>query len=118
MKRLNTHVSTMQATLQQRPEILFAVRMNHAAHVLFSMIDNSVVVFVLKTSVTGEFIGIEFGTLTHVLFYEALQSGNVAVLYYLRSHLRRASIISTLQAADDNNFVNSSPTLTHLLTFR
>lgn len=40
MKRLNTDVSAFDSTLQQRPEILKAIRMDHSVNILLGVIDN------------------------------------------------------------------------------
>src|SRR5262249_32135767 len=61
MKRLNRNIRAMNATLKQPPEILRALRVNLSLHVLYRVINNSLVVIVLKAGVSGEFIRVEFG---------------------------------------------------------
>src|SRR5947209_797759 len=119
MKRFNTHIRAMQTTLQERPEIIRALRVNQTAHVLLCVIDDLVIVVIFQSCITGKLIGVEFRTLANILFHDALKSLSIAVLYDLRHHLTRAAVfLLALQDSHYHHFANSPATVDFLLTLR
>src|SRR5665213_176481 len=55
--RFDAHVGTIQAALQETPEVLHTVRVDVAANVLFSMIDDLMNELLFKSPVRNQFVG-------------------------------------------------------------
>ena len=53
MKRLNSNVGSTKPALQQRPEVLYALRVNLAAHILFNMVNSRVNVILSRDFLIG-----------------------------------------------------------------
>ena len=59
MERFHAHVGSVQAALKQTPEVLHAVGVNAAAHILNRVIDDGVIVLRAQAIVRFEFITVE-----------------------------------------------------------
>ena len=67
MKRLNVHVSSFQASLEQRPEVFKAVRVDVAFRVALKMVYNLAVVIFRQIVIGHERIGVHRRTFQHIL---------------------------------------------------
>src|SRR5438067_639246 len=79
MERLYAHVSSRYATLQQRPEVLQAVGVYAAIHVLSGMIDNLVRVVSCQSFIGKQSVSIESHTRFYVLANFRLQCALAAI---------------------------------------
>src|SRR5208282_2010820 len=96
MKRLNRNVGSRNAALEQRPEVLKAVGVYAAIHVLSRMVNDLVRVFGCQTFIRLQRIGIERRASGDVLAYFILQNlfatarndsgANLAALALVDSH--------------------------------
>src|SRR5271154_1594554 len=66
MKRLNTHIGSLDGTFQQRPKIFHLVGVDRAVYISFGMVNNLMSVFI-KAVVRLQRIGIESTTRINVL---------------------------------------------------
>src|SRR2546425_5890564 len=87
MKRLDTHVGAMQPTFQQTPEVLHAIGMNFAVHVLNRMIDDSVIVVRIQSVVGFKLIAVDCRSRFHMLTNLPLQSSLTAVIHNKCPHV-------------------------------
>ena len=62
----NTHVGSVQATLQQAPEVLHAVSVAPLPDIGFSVVDDFMIVVGLQPVVALEFVGEQLGTSLYV----------------------------------------------------
>jgi hypothetical protein len=79
MERLDADVGSFQAALQQRPEILDAIRVNIAANVLFGMIHKLMNVILVESGIRRQFISEYFGPRFNVRAHFLLQRMALAV---------------------------------------
>jgi hypothetical protein len=75
MERFDAHISTVDTTLQQRPEVLKAVGVNASIDILDSVIHNRVSVLSGQSLVGEQRIGIESRASLNMLLYFRLESG-------------------------------------------
>src|SRR5208283_519279 len=106
MKRLDSHVGSLQAALQERPEVLHAISMYAAIYILNRMVYDLVNEVAMQTFVTAHLIGKEFGSEFDMLTDDGLQSFLLPIWNY-----ESANIATALQESHDNGFI--SETLPH-----
>jgi len=78
MERLDADVSPVQSALQETPEVLHRVRVNVAVHVLYGVVDDCVLVFVLQTVIRFQFVTEDSGA-----SFDALPDGRLQ--FFLRA---------------------------------
>jgi len=100
MKRFHAHIRARDAALEQRPEILKAIGVYAAIHVLNCMIYNLVRVVTSESVIGQERIGVECRTDSDVLAYFVLQYSLAATRNYLCANLP-----TTLQDAENGSFI-------------
>src|ERR1700680_1502330 len=100
MERLNTHVGSMQTTLEKRPEVLQAVCVYAAIHVFCSVVNDLVLVLLAQTFVTAHLISEQRGSRVDVLTDDWLQSFLLPIWDDLS-----ANATPTLQDSHDDCFV-------------
>src|SRR5271157_2146559 len=106
MERFDTHVSTMQAALQQRPEVLKAVGMYATIHILHSVVYDFVLELAIQTLVSAHLVSEKRGANLYVLTNNGLQSSLLPIWNYKSAHVTAA-----LQESHDDSLV--SETLSH-----
>jgi hypothetical protein len=100
MERFDAHVSTVDTTLQQRPEVLKAVRVDAPVDVLHGVIDNLVGVLSSQTIIGEERIGVESRASLNMLLYFCLEGG---LLEVCNNH--RLDLAATLKDAHNSSLV-------------
>src|SRR3989442_6751650 len=105
MERLYAHVSTRQAALQQRPEVLQAVRVYAAIHILNCMVNDLVLVFFVETFIAAHLVSEQCRASLDVLFHDWLQG----VLQPIWDDLS-ANATATLQDSHDYSLVSETLT--------
>src|ERR1035441_5343126 len=100
MKRFHTHVGSAKAAFQQRPEILHAVSVYAAIHVLNGVVNDLVLVLACQTLVAAKFIGVQRNSRFNVSPDEWLKSFLLAVCDDLSANLAAA-----LQDSHDHELV-------------
>src|SRR5439155_13665094 len=73
MKRLNANVGSFKPALQERPEVLNAVRVNPTANVSLSVIHYVMHEAIVELVIADRFIGVDRRAMLHVLEYFILQ---------------------------------------------
>src|SRR5579862_2821076 len=73
MKRLDSNVGSFQRTLEKRPEVVDALRMNLAAHVLTRVCYDFMGELILQTVVADEIIRIDSRSESYLFQYLVLQ---------------------------------------------
>jgi len=110
MKRFDRHIRARDAALEERPEILKAVGVYAAIHVLHGMIDNLVRVVGSESFIGKQSIGVESRASFDMLADFALQCSLLAIRYD-----GGANLSATLQDAHDSSLVlrarSSNPAL-------
>ena len=69
----DTHVGSVQTTLQQAPEVLHAVSVDPLPDIGFSVVDDFMIVFGLQPVVALEFVGEQLGTSLYVATNKPLE---------------------------------------------
>src|SRR2546422_9055847 len=100
MKRLNTHISSRDASLEKAPEILKAICVNASVNVLDRVIDYLMRVITLKAVVRKKRISVERRARFDVILNRCLKSCSSAIWYNHRSHFA-----TTLKNAHDSRFI-------------
>ena len=100
MKRFDRHIRARDAALEQRPEVLKAVRVYAAIYVLNGMIHNLVRVIGSESLIGKQGIGVESRASFDMLADFALQCGLFAIRYD-----RGANLPAALQDAHDSSLV-------------
>src|SRR5271170_7972707 len=100
MKWFHGNVSSRQATLQERPEILHTVGVYAAANVFNSMIDDLMLVLIFQAAIASEFISEKSGSGFNMLSDDRVQSGFDAICDDLS-----ANAATTLQHSHNDDFV-------------
>src|SRR5437667_11353071 len=103
MERLYAHIGSMQAALQEAPEVFHPVSMNVAVHVLNRVIDNSVIIVRIQSVVGLEFIAVDSCACFHMLTHLLLEFGSTAILYH-----HGADVSATLHHAHHDGLVFSA----------
>src|SRR5271157_5968241 len=106
MERFHTHVSTMQAALEQRPEIFKAIGVYAAIYVLNRVIYDLMLELVMQSLVSTHLVSVERGACFDVLTNDRLQSFLLAICNDLG-----ANFSATLQHPHDDGLVTKA--LTH-----
>src|SRR5579863_3404502 len=104
MERLDTNIRALDGTLQETPEVLQPVRVNHAVNVGLGVIHNLVSVFV-KAIVGLQRIGVECGLRLHVL-----TDRRVKVMLPPRADYRRANLPSLALKQAEHDSLAHRPT--------
>src|SRR5579862_764476 len=105
MKRLNRNVSSRNAALQERPEILHSVRVDFAIDILNSVVNYLMLVFTVQPVVAPEFIRIQRGPGHDVLFYHRLQGFLFPISDNLGADFALAFALAAFKDTPDNRFV-------------
>lgn len=96
MIRLNSNVGTAKAALEQRPEILYAVRVYPPVDVSLCVINNVMDKVVTYLVVSHSIIGIDLGTILDVLEQDILQSLSLDVRNYCGANLSKIAVKDAL----------------------
>src|ERR1700680_164027 len=80
----------MQAALQERPEILKAVRVFASIYILDGMVNDLVLVFLFQTPITMQFVGKNGRASSDMVLYQSLESFARAVWNYAGTNLAAA----------------------------
>ena len=112
MKRFDTHIRAMDTALEKRPEILKAIRVYAAIHVLNSVIYNLVRIVASEPFIGEQGIGVECCASRDVFAYFVLQYSLTAT----RNNLR-ANLPATLQNPENSSFVLGSSSSDSTLAF-
>jgi len=59
MKRFDAHIGSIDSALQETPEVLKAIGMDTTVHILDSMVNDRMSVFVGKSAVGWQRVGVE-----------------------------------------------------------
>src|ERR1017187_813141 len=109
MKRLNSNVGSTKAALQQRPEVLQAIRVHAAIDITFRMIHNIVNEVITHLVVADCVVRIDFRTILNVLEKNVLQSFAGDIRNNLCANLPKISVQDSLY----NRFAAMHPSLLH-----
>ena len=90
MKRFDANIGSSNAALEQAPKVLKPVGMNLPVNVLFGMVNDSVSVFLSKSIIGFQGIGIESRAGFNMLSYLSMESSTFAVSDYHSAHLAAA----------------------------
>src|SRR5271157_2681698 len=113
VERLNTDVGSMQATLQETPEVFHHIGMNVAVRVLDSMVDNCVLIIFAQTFVRLQFVGEDRRASFDVLPYLVLKFPLATIIYNEGSHIAAA-----LYHAHNYGLILAASSSDNALTFR
>jgi hypothetical protein len=100
VERFDADVRALKLSLDERPKVLHAVRVDVAVRVLDRVIDNLVFEVLVQAVVRQQFIGKNRGSRFHVFVDLALKFGLAPILY-----VHYADISASLQHAEHNLFI-------------
>jgi hypothetical protein len=100
MERFDAHISTVDAALQQRPEVFKAVGVDAPVDVLDSVIDDRMGILASQSLIGEKGIGVESSTSLNMLLYFRLESGLLAVC-----NDNCLDLAATLQDTHDGSFI-------------
>src|ERR1700683_2234745 len=116
MKRLDRYICSIQAALQQGPEVFNAVGVDVIFYVAFKMIHYLVEVAIFQIVVASEFVGVDFGSRLYKLAHDLFRD----VLFATRNH-GSFHLAAALQQAHHNGLTVSalhSDTITETAALR
>lgn len=105
MKRLDAHIGSLEATLEKRPKVLYAVGMNLAVNVLLRVVNHLMDVLLMKAAITLPCVREEFRARFDITSHFGVQGQLRSVVDNLRSHLAVA-----LQESHDGNLARAART--------
>src|SRR5450755_746532 len=106
MKRFHSNVGSLQAALQQRPEILKAISVYATVHILNRMVYDLVLKLAVQTFVSAHFVGKKFGSDFDMLSNDWLQ----CCLQSIWNH-KSTDVATALQESHDDSLIAEA--LTH-----
>src|SRR5438876_6648569 len=103
MKRLYSNVGSTKPTLQQRPEVLYALHVNLSVNVLLKMVHELMIVFRFEIVVASEFISHNRGAAFNEVSHGSMHGGILAI-----SDDSRFDLSAALKRSDDHSLAVSA----------
>src|SRR5258707_4042263 len=99
MKRFNAHIGSIDAALQERPEVFDPVRVNLTVNILLSMVDHVMRVFILKFGIRRKGVTVNSRSGLNVASNFAVKRATAHV-----RHNHSANLAVSFKKAHDSDF--------------
>src|ERR1019366_945604 len=99
MKRLYSNVGTIQAALKQRPEVFHSVDVDATAHISFGFVHELMDETRVQIVVGDRCVGVNLGSVFHVVEHLALQGVALHVRYDLSANLAKIAVKDALHSS-------------------